>query len=293
MNRCSALLAPALLACACSTSWQAVPIDAGCREKVPESLAVAVVPKARVTARLERLPPSNEERQGALGELLLEAGCPESRLRLQTVPGSSQANVICSLPGESEELIVVGAHFDKVPEGQGAVDNWTGTSLLPSLYESIAARPRFYAYEFVGFAAEELGLRGSRQYVRSLRGDPKRTVRAMVNMDSLGVGVTKMEVNRSDPELVCNALEAARLLALPLQGMNVDRVGMTDSQSFRARGIQSLSIHSIDQEHVPVLNGPLDRLEEVDRDHLYTTYKLVAALLSLLDTTLREGAAER
>ena len=40
--------------------------------------------------------------------------------------------------------------------------------------------------------------------------------------------------------------------------------------------------------HLPILNGPLDKLEEVDRDHLYAAYKLVAGLLSLLDTTLRD-----
>ena len=70
--------------------------------------------------------------------------------------------------------------------------------------------------------------------------------------------------------------------------MNVDRIGMTDSESFRKSGFQTLSLHSVDQEHLPVLNGPLDRLEEVDREQLYATYKLVAGLLSLLDSTLQD-----
>ncbi len=266
-------------------------IDASCREKVPESLKVGLVPQARVGSRLERLPLANEERLAALREMFLEAGCPESQLRLQKVRRSKQSNAICSLPGESNEVVVVGAHFDKVPEGQGAVDNWTGTSLLPSLYESMATRPRFYTYEFVGFAAEEQGLRGSRQYVKSLKQDPSRSVRAMVNLDSLGLSIAKVEFNRSDPELVCNAFEAARILGVPLEAMNVDRVGMTDSESFRRSGYRVLSIHSVDQEHLPILNGSLDTIEEVERDHLYSTYKLVAGLLSILDLTLRDSYA--
>ena len=254
------LVALALLACAYSTPEELAIVDASCREKIPESLKVEPVPQDRVGSRLERLPLTNEQRHATLREMFLEAGCQESQLRLQKVRRTDQTNVICSLPGDDDEVVVVGAHFDKVAEGQGAVDNWTGTSLLPCLYESMATKPRFYTYEFVGFAAEEKGLWGSRQYVRSLRRDSERSVRAMVNMDSLGLSVTKVEVNRSDPELICNAFQASRLVGIPLEGMNVDQVGITDSESFRRSRVPTLSVHSVDEEHFPILNSALDRL---------------------------------
>ncbi|PYX03200.1 MAG: Zn-dependent exopeptidase M28, partial [Acidobacteria bacterium] len=37
---------------------------------------------------------------------------------------SKLPNVICVLPGSSDKVIIVGAHFDRVSEGDGVVDNW-------------------------------------------------------------------------------------------------------------------------------------------------------------------------
>jgi Zn-dependent M28 family amino/carboxypeptidase len=69
------------------------------------------------------------------------------------------------LPGSSDQVIIVGAHFDRVPEGDGVVDNWSGASLLPSLYEAVKNEPRKHTYIFIGFTDEEQGEVGSRFYV--------------------------------------------------------------------------------------------------------------------------------
>ena len=38
-----------------------------------------------------------------------------------------------------ERVIVLTSHNDKVDVGDGVVDNWSGASLLPSLFQSLAA----------------------------------------------------------------------------------------------------------------------------------------------------------
>ncbi len=68
------------------------------------------------------------------------------------------------LPGRSDRVIIVGAHFDRVADGDGVVDNWSGASLLPSLYEAVKLEPRRHTYIFVGFTDGEEGEVGSHFY---------------------------------------------------------------------------------------------------------------------------------
>lgn len=58
----------------------------------------------------------------------------------QRVPHSKAPNLICTLAGETASTIVVGGHFDFVARGWGAVDDWSGAVMLPSLYESLNPR---------------------------------------------------------------------------------------------------------------------------------------------------------
>lgn len=108
--------------------------------------------------RLTNFPTTNAERKEKLYQLFELAGCAGEHLTEQKVKGSKLPNVICTLPGESGRVILIGAHFDTVPAGDGVVDNWTGAVLLPSLYESLKTIPRQHTFVFVGFTDEEKGL---------------------------------------------------------------------------------------------------------------------------------------
>jgi Zn-dependent M28 family amino/carboxypeptidase len=112
------------------------------------------------------------------------------------------------------------------------VDNWTGASLLPSLYEGLAGVPRRHSFRFVAFSGEEKGMLGSKAFVREL-GKTHDQVVAMVNMDTLGLAETEVWVHRADPNLVHLMEVAAASLKLPISGVNVDKVGSTDSEPFR------------------------------------------------------------
>jgi aminopeptidase YwaD len=104
------------------------------------------------------------------------------------------ANVVGILPGTdprvADEAIVVGAHYDHLGHDgvlyAGADDNASGTAAVVALARNFAAAggaPRTLV--FVLFAAEELGLLGSAEYVRSPPIPLERTV-AMVNFDMVG-----------------------------------------------------------------------------------------------------------
>jgi hypothetical protein len=239
-----------------------------------------------IEKRLAAVQGSNAERQQILRELFVESGCPADRLVEQRVKGSKLANVICGIEGAFDSVIVVGAHFDYVSRGKGVVDNWSGASLLPSLYETLKTTPRRHSLVFVGFADEELGLVGSRYYVRQLRKEELRKIHAMVNMDSLGTSPTKLETDRGDKRLVRALTDVADTFHLPLSVVNAHQVGRSDSDTFQDEKIPTINLHSLTQETYSILHSPRDRMDAVRTADYFDSYRLISAYLAYLDEAL-------
>jgi Zn-dependent M28 family amino/carboxypeptidase len=145
--------------------------------------------------------------------------------------------------------------------------------------------PRKHTLVFAAFADEERGLLGSRAFVKQL-GQSKSLITAMVNLDTLGLSDTKVWASHSDKDLVGWLFGVAKALQLPVAVVNVDNVGDTDSESFRAQKIPTITIHSITQETFKILHSPADRIEAVRFDEYYRTYQLILSYIALLDAKL-------
>jgi Peptidase family M28 len=238
-----------------------------------------------VQDRFSTLPLKNGDRASMLRELFAAARCDGDRYREQAVKGSKLPNLLCTLPGSSDETVIVSAHYDKVDRdgSQGAVDNWSSASLLPSLYEALAARPRRLTMAFIGFTDEEVGLVGSTFYSKSLSRESLSKIAAVVNMDSIGMTSTKVWVSRADKELLRDTALVARALNLQVDGVNVERVGDSDSHPFAARKLRVIDFHSVTQENLRVLHSGRDQPSAINWDAYYDTYRLIAGLLAYLD----------
>lgn len=114
-------------------------------------------------------------------------------------------NVLGYLEGKgelSDEIIVVGAHYDHVGMGgngslapgtiavhNGADDNASGTVTMLSIAKQMSARladtENHRRLVFMGFSAEERGLLGSKHYVKQPRFPLEDTV-SMINLDMVG-----------------------------------------------------------------------------------------------------------
>lgn len=244
----------------------------------------AAVPRERVESRLREYTGDNATRQATLSRLFTEAGCPQ--LEARPAKGSKLPNVVCTLPGQTPEVIVVGAHFDKTNKGDGVADNWSGSALLPSLLESLRNEPRRHTLVFVGFSDEEKGLVGSQAFAKQLKDDELGRLHAMVNMDTLGLGPTKVWVTTADKRLLDLLGRLAAVMQLPVAGVNVEQVGSTDSEPFRKRKVPSITLHSLTQETWPILHSDKDRWDALKLDDYYASYRLLAAYLALLDQQL-------
>jgi hypothetical protein len=243
------------------------------------------VDQAVVKARLDRNPATNGERAAALHKMFEEAGCTGAMLTDQAVDGARQPNVVCTISGGTGSTIVVGAHMDFSEDGRGMVENWTGTSLLPSLFEALHQSPRKHKFVFVGFTDREKGRRGSIFYVKSL-GEEKTQVKAMIDVEGLGMGQTKVQMENSDKGLSQKMASIAKSLGIPVAGADTSIVGDSDGKSFSGAKIPVLSVHSLSGNAVRVPGSHNDNSTAVQEKDYYESYRLISAFLAYLDESL-------
>ena len=247
-----------------------------------QEISADLVKPEVIQSRLEAGAVKASERQDAIEQLFTHVGCAIQEQRVD----KKSANVICTLPGETSSTITIAGHFDFVELDTGIIDDWSGTSLLPSLYQALKSRKRRHTYVFVAFTKEEAGLVGSSRYVKNLSAQEKGATRAFVNLECLGVSPAKVWESRSAPALLSRLLELGGALGMPVKGVNVEQVGMDDTFSFSPAKIPVITIHSLTQETFGLLHSKRDQLSAIRPGDYYDTYKLVALYLAYLDTKL-------
>jgi len=244
------------------------------------------VERSVIEQRLRAVGGNNLKREQTLKNLFQEVGCRDDRLTEQPIKHWPVPNLICTQLGTTDSLIIIGGHMDFVARGKGVVDDWSGASLLASLFESLHVKPPKHTFIFIGFASEEDGLVGSKSYVKQLTPEQASKIRAMVNLECLGLTPTKVWAHHADPKLLQGIASVAAAIHSPIQAVNVENVGDDDADSFRSREIPTITIHSVTQETFPVLHSGRDDFSAIHLDDYYESYRLVDAFLAYLDEAL-------
>jgi hypothetical protein len=95
-------------------------------------------------------------------------------------------NVVAQLPGsnDEDEMVVYGAHYDGHDIAVGALDDATGAVCVMEIARVLTKVKKHIKrqFRFVLFAAEEIGLYGSRAYVKQ-HVDEIENIRLMLNLD--------------------------------------------------------------------------------------------------------------
>ncbi|MGH9398099.1 MAG: M28 family metallopeptidase [Terriglobia bacterium] len=250
------------------------------------SLHIQHVPLQIIEQRLKSAPRSNPQREVTLRKMFLAAGCPAARLTEEPVDPGQPPNLICTMPGKESSLIIVGGHLDKVRRGDGIVDDWSGSSMLPSLYTSLHATPRRHTFLFIAFTEEEKGLVGSKFYVRHLSRGFIQRIRAMVNLECLGMNPAEVWEDHAARPLLASLYRVSHSMGIIIPDVDLEGVGRDDAMSFRHRKAPTITIHSLTQDTVRVLHSKRDNISAEHMNDYYQSYRLVAAYLAYLDRTL-------
>ena len=128
--------------------------------------------------------------------------------------GTATIHVPCGIiEGQSESLIIFGAHHDTVYNGQGAVDDTSGVATVQEiarqfgLLESQLGTPKHTLY-FCTWGGEEEGLWGSTEWVDKHQTMLAENLRLYINLDMNHVdaernsGVTLFGNNKADIDLI-------------------------------------------------------------------------------------------
>ena len=186
------------------------------------------------------------------------------------------ANVIGVVPGHdparSTEAVVVGAHYDHLGRSGGVVypgadDNASGTAVVLELARTFAsAGGTARTLVFVLFSGEELGLLGSRHYIRNPTVPIERTV-AMINLDMVGrLGDRPLGVGgvATGGGLKTVMEDAGRQVGLALADRDAPG-GASDHAPFYGAGVPVLFFHT--GAH-PDYHRPTDTADKIDADGL-------------------------
>ena len=247
-----------------------------------QKLRFTPVDRSEVVMRAKGIPENDRERAARLKELFLDAGCDGQLLKEQTIAGADAPNIICELKGQSAQTIIVGAHYERTLSPARPIDNWTGASLLPSLYESLHDRHRRHRIIFVEFADRGNELSGAEYFAGHLDPRDLAHVEAMVNLDALGLSPTKVWTAHSDKDLVTALVRMMYSMKISASQIDIAAVGNSDSEPFAARKIPQITIHSMTQQNVARRSASAFRA-----GNYYDTYRLLCGYLAYLDATLQ------
>ena len=249
-----------------------------------EQVQYGSVAASVIESRLKLSSADNAARAEILEKLFKDAGC--EHLAEQTVSKKGQPNIICTMPGEADTVILVGAHFDTRTPSEGVADNWSGAALLPSLFEALKRTQRKHTFVFIGFTDEEKGLLGSKHYVRKLSKEEKANIIAMVNLDTIGLGPLNVWASHANKELTGFLIAASKTLKMPLTAIEIAGVGSTDSESFADTKIRRIAISSVTRDNFRVLHSKNDRLDAMNLPEYYDSYRVLSLYLAFLDQKL-------
>lgn len=113
-------------------------------------------------------------------------------------------NVVATVPGtdKAEEIVSFGAHFDSVEFSTGVYDNGAGSVINMEILRHFVANPPRRTLQFNWYGSEEMGLLGSKAWVKAHKDELKDHV-YMINVDVGG------SVLGADQALVLASKEAA------------------------------------------------------------------------------------
>ncbi len=187
------------------------------------------------------------------------------RMKLEAVDAgmASSANVVGEIPGETDEIVLLGAHLDSWDITPGANDDAAGVGIVMAAAKRIAAlgRKPHRTIRVVLFANEEFGIQGAKAYAAAHAAEAGR--HALVMEADSGSGVP-WKLNGGVAE--ADWPEVAQLAqALALEPGSNGKDGGTDVGEMRKLNAPEIIVVQDGSKYFDVHHTRADTVEALDR----------------------------
>ncbi len=263
-----------------------------CVAQSPKSITYLRLGQQLVEQR-SQLPAPSEDWSDALRKLYAKAGIPAYQIVEQTVPGSSQKLVICTIAGRGDRVIVVSGSLARPKDEDAAAVAWASLAMLPLLAESLNAVSTDSTILFIAFPGDNHHHTAA-EYVRHLNDEQRKKIKAAVEISSIGRGRTTYDVSHRDRSLADWLATAALALGLPSLWPTYegDAVDFTEAKAFHSAGVPAITASSPPQRVPRSFSAGYTPLNKLVASEYYNTYRLLCVFLLDLDRVDR-GASPK
>jgi len=195
---------------------------------------------------------------------------------------ADSGNVIAEIPGQTDEIIIVGAHLDSWDLATGAVDDGAGVGIVTAAAKMVGdlpGKPK-RTIRVVLFGSEEFGLVGARAYVQAHKDEMDKHI---VGAESdFGAGrIWRMQTGWGEDKLPRAApfLRVLRRLGVT-QGDN-NGSGGSDMSLVHKAGTPGVSFTQDGTDYFDLHHTPDDTLDKIDPDALAQNVAVYAAFIYL------------
>jgi Zn-dependent M28 family amino/carboxypeptidase len=226
-------------------------------------------------------PCKNSDRLAAAEKLFRDKGAADDDIKI--VDAKKTKNLVVTIKGTGDGTIIVGAHYDKVSDGCGAIDNWTGIVDIANLYHTLRSLPTKKTFEFIAFDQEEEGLIGSGVFAGQIPKDQRTSICSMVNLDSFGLSNVQVLDNASMSKMTAGAKAFWKTEKLELASASISNAD-ADSSSFVKVGIPAITFHGLNNDWQKYLHSSNDKLSNINVRSVFLGYRLILPYLAELDS---------
>ncbi len=190
---------------------------------------------------------------------------------------SESHNVIATIEGSDKknEVIAFTAHYDSVRFSTGAYDNGTGSTTILELFNYFMDHKPSRTLKFIWCGSEEMGLLGSKAYVKAHEAELKDYV-LNINVDMTGVvlgyDIACCTTENSGVEII-NALGKEVGFAIRAK----QGVYSSDSTPFADKCVPAISFARISPMGGARIHSRLDVIDFLDEDNYYKTCEFIEA----------------
>lgn len=190
--------------------------------------------------------------------------------------GNSQ-NVVLDIPGKTDRVIILTAHYDSTSLSQGAYDNMSGAICLLSMAEHFAKPENkpVCSLRFLWCGSEERGLLGSKAYCANHE-DKLGAIELCVNIDMIGCTMGRfIACCTSEDKLVSYITYMGREVGF--QVAPYQDVYSSDSTPFADKGIPAVSFARSAPGNTAVIHNSYDTVKSMKTSHMIADIDFITA----------------